>query len=430
MAYVVPRDSETPTQDQLVQYLKQRLPTYMLPTAWVTMDSLPLSSVGKIDQRALPAAPTVRCDRQEDWTAPRTPVEEMLASIWAKVLGVGQVGIDDNFFNLGGHSLLAVKLCARIEKVFGVRLPLTVLFEAPTIRGLADLVQHQHQTPGLSSLVPIRASGSRPPFYCIHGGDGYILKFHALVEHLGTDQPVFVLQPRAIEGREMPLKTVEEIAAAYLAEVQAFQPEGPYYLGGYSFGGLIAFEMARQMRLQQQQVPLLALFDTLYPPSESDTAIILGGSCQKWSRTIRRTIAEQIYSAYLRLGCTVPGLVRHFYIRDTHRQAAVAYQPQMYPGQVTYFAAEDIQAETRIRLWRQHAADGIDVRQISGLHSDIFTSDGTGEFVQQLRNCLESAQAEEVNANVDVVFHPSFSVTQDDTPDESSMNQQNERKAA
>jgi thioesterase domain-containing protein/acyl carrier protein len=363
--------------------------------------------VGKIDYRALPAAPTTRSDLEQDWIAPRTPVEEMLARIWSKVLGVKRVGIDDNFFDLGGHSLLAVKLCARMEKVFGVRLPLTVLFEAATIRDLSVIVQSRQPTHQWSSLAPIRVTGSRPPFYCIHGGDGHILKFRPLAELLGADQPVFGLQSRAIEGRVFPLSSVEEIATAYLEEIRAFQPEGPYYLGGYSFGGLVAFEIARQLRLQDQQVALLALFDTLYPGSESDAATVLGGVLQRCSRKIRRAVARRIYSMCLRLGRSAPSFVRHFFVRDTHRRAAVDFQPQTYPGQITYFAAEDINAIERIQQWREHAAEGVAIRRVRGLHSDMFSSDSAEVLIRELRDCLDDAQADQAFTLSNVVPFPS-----------------------
>jgi aspartate racemase len=430
VAYVVPRNDKTPGHSELSGYLKKRLPAYMIPAACVPLQRLPITAVGKIDHRALPAAPSAGRDRQQDWIAPRTPGEEMLARIWAGVLGVDRVGIDDNFFDLGGHSLLAVKLCARVEKVFGVRLPLTILFEAATIRHLAPLVQSHGHVHQWSSLVPIRAAGSRPPFYCIHGGDGHILKFRPLAELLGPEQPVFGLQSRAIEGREFPLRSVEQIAASYLHDIRVFQPEGPYYLGGYSLGGLIAFEMARQMRMENQQVPLLAFFDTLYPQSESDTATILGGTLQKWSRRIRREAAERIYSNCLRLGRPAPRLVRDFCIRDTHRRAAVAFQPKTYPGQITYFAAEDVNAEIRIQQWREHAAEGVEVRRIRGLHSDLFTSDGTGDLIRELRTCLDCAQSDRVFTNTDICPSPSTANARADGPVESSEFRTSERKAA
>src|SRR5260370_26293793 len=186
-----------------------------------------------------------------------------LARIWQDLLGVKSIGRDQNYFDLGGDSPLAVQLFAQIEKVFGVKLPLATLFDAPTIEELARILGREASAPRWSPLVAIQPAGSRPPFFCIHGAGGNVLIYRDLSQNLGPDQPFYGLQSPGLDGSRPPLTRIEEMAALYVKEIRTVQPYGPYFLGGYCMGGTIAYEMAQQLRAQGEQVGLLALVDTL-----------------------------------------------------------------------------------------------------------------------------------------------------------------------
>jgi phthiocerol/phenolphthiocerol synthesis type-I polyketide synthase E len=186
-----------------------------------------------------------------------------LTRIWQEVLGVGSIGPDQNYFDLGGDSSLAVHLFAQIERVFNVKLPLATLFEAPTIEELAKILRLEASPSGWSPLVAIQPTGSRPPFFCMHGAGGNILIYRDLALRLGMDQPFYGLQALGLDGSCPPLTRIEDMAALYVKEIRRKQPRGPYFLGGYCMGGTVAFEVAQQIQAQGERVALLALFDTM-----------------------------------------------------------------------------------------------------------------------------------------------------------------------
>ena len=170
-----------------------------------------------------------------------------LSLIWQQLLGVDSVAIDQNFFDLGGESSLAVQMFARVEEAFGVKLPLATLYEAPTIAELSAILRSEVPYAGWSPLVPIQISGSRPPFFCMHGAGGNVLTYRELSKHLGSDQPFYGLQCPGLDGKCPPLTKIEDMARLYGREIRKVQPNGPYFLGGYCMGGTIAYEVAQQL---------------------------------------------------------------------------------------------------------------------------------------------------------------------------------------
>lgn len=193
---------------------------------------------------------------------PQNDIEKRLAIIWKRLLGIESVGCHQNYFDLGGTSLGAVRLFAEIQKEFKVQLPLAALFEAQTIAELSRLLVKDNSTTGWSSLVPIQTKGSRPPFFCVHGGGGNVLIYRALSTYLGDDQPFYGLQSQGLDGHRPLLTRVEDMAALYIRELQRVQPHGPYFLGGYCMGGTVALEMAQQLMARGEKIAALALFDT------------------------------------------------------------------------------------------------------------------------------------------------------------------------
>ena len=192
----------------------------------------------------------------------RNETEKKLTKLWEELLGVRPIGIQQNYFDLGGNSLLAVRLFARIQKEFSVSLPLATLFEAQTIAELAEILDRRARNAGWSPLVTIQPSGSRPPFFCIHGGGGSVLIYRALSQHLGSDQPFYGLESQGLDGQRPLLTRIEDMAELYVRELRRVQPHGPYFLGGYCMGGTVALEMAQRLIDLGEKVALLALFDT------------------------------------------------------------------------------------------------------------------------------------------------------------------------
>ena len=187
---------------------------------------------------------------------------ERLLAMWRELLGLDSVGPDDNYFDLGGDSALAVHLFARIEKEFGVKLPLATLFEAQTVSELTDVLRGKVQPAGWSPLVTVHAAGSRANFFCVHGAGGNVLIYRDLAKLLGPDQPFYGLQSRGLDGKEELQHSVEDMARVYIEAMQRIQPRGPYFIGGYCMGGTIAYEMAQQLSAKGERVGMLAMFDT------------------------------------------------------------------------------------------------------------------------------------------------------------------------
>jgi thioesterase domain-containing protein/acyl carrier protein len=192
-------------------------------------------------------------------------VEKILKDLWQELLGVHPVASTDDFFALGGHSLIAIRLFTRVEKIFGKRLPLATLFAAPTVAQLAELLVQTDFTPSWSSLVKIRKEGILPPFFCIHSEGGNVLEYHKLANYLPPDQPFYGLQARGLEGDQVVSASVEDMARDYIREIRRVQPRGPYHLGGYCLGGLIAYEMARQLEAEGEKIGFLGLVSTYTP---------------------------------------------------------------------------------------------------------------------------------------------------------------------
>ena len=276
VAYVVPAAHllEAPGKAHISRWQKalgSQLPAYMVPTEVIILAALPLTLNGKIDRQALPqpaALRPVRAVAEPVPSNPRTAMEKLVATVWQEYLGVEQVGIFDDFFHLGGHSIVAVRVMARLAKETGQRLPLATLFEHPTVEKLAVALQPDSKLITWDALVPIKPNGTKTPLYIVHGAGMNVLIYRAMSQQMDADQPVYGLQAKGLNGIDEPSESIEAMAADYVAAITAANPHGPYALAGYSFGGIIAFEMARQLLAAGREVKFLGLFDTYAEQSD------------------------------------------------------------------------------------------------------------------------------------------------------------------
>ncbi|HEV2147026.1 MAG TPA: amino acid adenylation domain-containing protein [Longimicrobiaceae bacterium] len=403
VAYVVVQGEVT--AEALRSLLRMRLPEYMVPAAFVVLDGLPLNVHGKLDRRALPAPP--RHGPHDGYVAPRDPLELDLAQIWEELLGTGTVGVRDSFFELGGHSLLAVRMLARIEQRTGRRLPVAVLFAGPTIEELAAAVRRGSTGGSTSPLVAIRPSGSRPPLFFVHPAGGSVLCYMALSRHLGGDQPFYGLQARGLHPGEAAGTSIESMAADYLDRIRAVHPSGPYRLGGWSMGGVVAFEMARQLSSGGEEVDALVLVDAVIPagraPADELTllhgfALHLGVPLERIpdAEAATRGLAPEARLGRLlelasRVDAVPPDLdlvtIQRLYdVFRAHSLALRAYEPRPYAGGLVLFrASQGGGARTR---WERLARGGMEVHVAGGDHFTMIRDPHAPALAAQLSACL------------------------------------------
>ncbi len=262
VAYVVPQEGVAIDAASLRRALKDRLPRHLVPSAIVALDGLPMTPSGKVDRTALPRPGRSMIDREV--VAPRDDLEGRLVAIWEDVLPARPIGVADDFFDLGGHSLLAIRLLARVESEFGRRLPLASLFRGATIEDLAATLRANGEDDARSPLVTIKPEGAGRPFFCVHPAGGIVYCFQELARRVG-DRPFFGLQSAGLDDDHPMPSSLDAMAAAYVEAIRRAQPEGPYHLGGWSLGGLVAFEMARQLVGAGQEVGTVAILDAQAP---------------------------------------------------------------------------------------------------------------------------------------------------------------------
>ncbi|HEX2229413.1 MAG TPA: amino acid adenylation domain-containing protein, partial [Candidatus Binatia bacterium] len=410
-AYVVLKDAAAVQVDELRSFTASKLPEYMVPSAFSVLDSLPLTTTGKIDRRALPPPDPQRADAAT-FVAGRTPIEIQLAGLWEEILSVKPIGIRDNFFDVGGDSLLGVRLMLQIEKLFGKSLPLGVLYEAPTVGLLSKRIAEDSKVKEWSSLVPLRPDGLKPPFFWIHGEDSDAF----LPRYLGPDQPIYGLRHQGEDGWPARYTTVKQMAAHYLSEIRSVQPLGPYHLGGYCFGGLVAFEIAQILRKQGQSVSLLALLapDRLRNlPAVDSPSNFTGneGDCSAqpklmagWSTKLRRcfagvnrrhakqtarrlcrTIIASVVPPAMKiaktaacricfiLGARLPITLRSFYIVDIlYERAAKEYVAESYDGSVVLLRPVEDAIDTK--SWQTLLDNRLEIHNVPGNHTDVLSN--------------------------------------------------------
>jgi amino acid adenylation domain-containing protein len=442
VAYVVP-NQEVETQhflSLLRRFLKEKLPDYMIPSAFVMLEALPLTPNGKLDRCTLPAPDKSNFAKEASFVLPRYSLEMQLASIWEEVLHIHPVGVQGNFFELGGHSLLAVQLMALIHQHFGKNLPLATLLQHPTIEQMASILSQQTDSLPWSPLVAIQPDGSKSPFFCVPGGATDVIQLYHFARHLGSDQPFYGLQPQGLDGKLEPHTRVEDMAVCYIEALQTVQPEGPYFLGGHSFGGYVAFEMAQQLQKQGHEVALLAIMDEVaLVPSIKKPVDVDKDSAKELTYLVRlmerffdkkvellgdalhtldpdkqlNYIAERLKIANLLPPQVGTEQLRGFLkVSKAVSQAFDLYVPRnVYPTKITFFRAnednpedyEDFSGISELSEilkdpalgWGQFSAEPVEIHVVPGDHVTMMTEPHVHVLAEQLRACLDRAQADD-----------------------------------
>jgi aspartate racemase len=419
VAYVVLKEKSSITSDKLRKLLKEKLPDHMVPSAFVVLDSLPLTPTGKVDRRALPIPDHFMPGLAKTFVAPRNGLESQLTEIWKKVLGLERIGITDNFFELGGHSLLAVRLASEIKKVARKKFSVMAIFQFPTIEQLAETIHREDWSAQKSPLVTIHLGGSKTPLFWVYDT--------CQARYMEPDRPLYILTHPNHDENIALYTTVEKIAIANLREMRSVQPEGPYFLGGYCFWGVVALEMAQQLVTQGEEVALLCLVEPSPLPNivqrdnsfksrvfrhsrnlsslkgkEKITYLLkklsllfpmIKGQVDK--KVIINRVKNALFKAYLFCRRPVPLPLRNFYLYNTHATELLrSYTWRSYPGRVLIF-----QAEKRLRGgiqtdWNELVTGEIELHEVPGAEhlSIIYEPSYMKAWVEQLSISLNDVE--------------------------------------
>ncbi|MHC0062943.1 amino acid adenylation domain-containing protein [Nostoc sp. UIC 10890] len=433
VAYIVPHPQVTPTVSVLRQFLANKLPAYMTPNAFVMLESLPLTPNGKVDRRALKAPSNT--SNLDKFVQPRNQLELQLIQIWSKILKVDKVGVQDNFFDLGGHSLLAPYLMTQIKQQLGKDVTLTNIFQNPTIEQLATIVQKGADYSDSSCLVAIQPNGSNLPFFCVPGAGGRPFYFYHLGRYLGADQPLYSFQNDLYSDLESVTR-IEDMASIYIQAMQAVQPQGPYFLGGHSYGGNVAFEMAQQLVSQGHEVALLAIIDSSAPTYKDKQMLIdyINWDDAMWLAEVSKgielyleksvdisydtlqtlTMEEQLkyvlhyfkMANMLAPNAEITQLKNIVQAYKTSCLCLVDYLPkQIYPGKLTILRAnedmpEDPNSELNAEVskdlslgWSEFCTEPVDIHFLLGNHITIMAEPHVQVLAERLKACIQQASA-------------------------------------
>jgi acyl-CoA synthetase (AMP-forming)/AMP-acid ligase II/thioesterase domain-containing protein/acyl carrier protein len=407
VAYIVSRDGKQQSIGSIRDYLLRSLPAYAVPTHFVFLESLPFTPAGKLDRHALPPLESPSIEAAQLIRA--EPVETMLLKLWRKVLRKNVRTTEENFFELGGDSLKAVLLFLEIEREFGRHFPISTLLEAPTIQSLAALLLRKQEAHGeSSSLISLQSNGNCLPFFCVPGAGGSVLNFRRLAQLLGPDQPFFGLQAPGLNGKTSEGISIEAMAKQYCEEIRSVQRSGPYLLGGASFGAFVAFEMARQLTANGDEVGFLGIFDQ-YPPG-SNIGYEPPGPLRQMIchleilrnipysevlpyvvhrvKSVLQNRKGEIKSDTAQLPAPIVRLL------ETHKQLGKEYAGDLYAGKLTFFRA------TRIPLralpdptggWSAFVTGSVETILIPGDHAIWLNEGSVSLLAQELGKRLNSA---------------------------------------
>lgn len=432
VAYITSRGAEKIPVDALRAHLRSHLPAYMIPSFFVQMSAFPLNQSGKVDRKALPA-PAEADAGDFPGDPPIDPVEQAIAEIWSDVLKTRCPNRIDSFFDLGGHSLLATQLVSKMRKRFSIEMPLRAVFSRPTIPGLADFVrqaQRKGHWPTWEILVPLQPRGSKPPLYLVHPFAGLVTCFAPLARSLGSDQPVIGIQaPYYLADLDVDFEfeSLEERASGYIDAIQKQQPEGPYYIAGWSYGGQVAFAMAQALTRAGQEVAFLGMIDAyafkyLKPTSADESVVLLeaireldgaAGPCLDEISAQIRTLPDEVRlrTAVDRLcaeGRLPRGLsfddVKKLVRRSRQRNACVErYKPDKYSGRIDLFRAQELAPELTAPSvlnvdsshgWAELTDQTVEIHAVPGDHHTLVLEPHALQLAAAMTEALRRSQKE------------------------------------
>jgi amino acid adenylation domain-containing protein len=440
VAYVVVEPGVDPDFGELRSALRQSLPDYMVPAEWMKLERLPLTASGKLDRKRLPAPSDARQLSEESYVAPRDALELRLAQIWESLLGIHPVGVKDNFFELGGHSLLAVGLMAKIRAAVGRELPLSSLFQGATVESLASMLRQEANSISWPCLVELQAAGSQPPLFFAHPAGGVALCYLDLARCLGSDRPFYGFQTPGLYGEQDYFTSIEAMASHYIEAMRAVQPEGPYFLGGWSLGCIIAYEMAQQLVAQGQKVSQLLLLDCgawdhridgLFQEQDQDQVIedddaelLMGIFAEamkiaedeleplKGDERLDYVVKRARSKNLLPPDIDVTRARAFLKMYRANNRAMSKYIAQVYPGAVTLFkTAKNIEippsddaalSEEALKIikmcqdptmgWGDLAASGVRVIDVSGNHQTMVSKPHVETLALKIKDCLKEIE--------------------------------------
>ena len=393
-------------------FLSDRLPAASIPTRWALVDEFYLTERGKLDRRSLPE-PTVGAAGK--YEAPRAGSEEALAAIWCQLLEVDKVGRHDDFFELGGSSLMALRLFAAISREFGVSMLMSKLMTASKLKELADLLEKpdlEGVEVGVPVVVPLREEGHSEPLFCVHGGDGGVIFYRAMAERLRAGRPLMTIEsPELSADGEIKGRTVEELAGLYLQAVRSHQPEGPYHLAGYSFGGVMVFEMAKKLLEEGEEVAFLGMFDTGNPAMTWRRYSLLERLKVFWSANRDFELLSRIGLVFSRIlqgmatnvrvrfeeraagnagFCAPYSRLRMLQVRMLHEVAMNSYKPTPINASMVLFKTEEVDDKFEVGPdygW-SHLVGNLKVVDVPGQHLTMFDSENVESLAKQMDGLL------------------------------------------
>lgn len=407
IAYVVLGEKTPSVINQIRKEMFERLPTYMVPTAYVMMDKLPKTASGKVDVLSLPEPDPSSLNIENPVVHPRNPIEKQLVEIWEDLLDFRPVGVTDDFFELGGHSLLALRLVATIEEKMGIELPFPALIQNRTIEEMGKLLMDQGALKSWSQLVALQPLGSEPPLFCVPPSAVTAMIFKDLARHLGEERPFYGLEYQGMDDGAEAHNSIPEMARYNLERIRSLQPEGPYFLSGMCFGGLVALEMAHQLVAEGEQVPFLGILDSTHAPylskPRSYHVFMITRFINKKILRHRFPIGMAPLKRAMKKFSPDDELGKRIYqVFSTHNEARVKYVTQPYPGPITLFNTAGSRGEFSKGQWRAVTRGKLEIVSIPGVHAGarVDLREGEESFIhepsvqvlaQKLNECLRTA---------------------------------------
>jgi thioesterase domain-containing protein len=395
IGYVVAPPDTSATN--LRKALAELLPSYCVPSHIIVLDAFPIASSGKIDRKALPSPFLSKVTKAATTTS--NDLERELCAIWREVLKTTTVGVDDDFFELGGTSLQALLLFARIERQLGYSLSPTTLLRAPTVKHLAELMLETKGAAADQSLVPLRPAANGLPLFFVHSRIFFFSYYRHLIDGLKSGRSVYGLQPPPMDGKRSIPRTVESIAADYVAEIRQVQPRGPYAIAGHSFGGRVSFEIAQQLVREGEEVSFLGLIDTAFrasPLGPSRKTMKSGRLGRRSWNLIRHPqyiwdkVFVRVFDVWLGLGISVPHRYRARYYDSLCIRATRRHVAKPYSGHIRMFSSTG-NSERHKALWGPLALGGLTVLEVPGGHHDMMLPPHSELLAQYFDRCLDRA---------------------------------------